>query len=330
MEIFMSQCGRTIILRFIIMTFLLAFPGGLFSQDIEKPCTHITYSMSGGRFGDNMIAYMHAKWCSYLFDIPLLYKPFKYSERLALHKIEEQHSLELQNKFDKVIVIKNESSFISGDPRSLLYLVHYFPECESEAMRFPSLPFFHVDWEDEVFRNMLKDLIRPINPIPKMKLPKDRITVAVHMRLGGGVDPKHYFRTLPLKFPPLMFYMRQVKRLNKMFENKPMYVYLFTDDLQPLKIKKQFEKEVNAPNIVFDCRVKDNKPDANVLKDFYAIGQFDCLIRPESNFSIAAEKIADHKVIIYPASFQKTTDKVWIDKINVFIREENKKYTLPN
>ena len=109
-----------------------------------------------------------------------------------------------------------------------------------------------------------------------------------------------------------------------------MYVYLFTDDLHPLEIKKKFENEIDAPNIVFDCRKKNNNPESNVLEDFFALGQFDCLIRPESNFSIAAEKIAEHKVVIYPAHSQKKGDKVWIDQIHVFIREDCVRYVTAN
>ena len=45
--------------------------------------------MPGGRLGDQLIAYMHAKWVSYLYDIPLLYKPFHYSNDLVLDDKEE-------------------------------------------------------------------------------------------------------------------------------------------------------------------------------------------------------------------------------------------------
>ena len=36
------------------------------------------------------------------------------------------------------------------------------------------------------------------------------------------------------------------------------------------------------------------------MEDFFAMTKFDCLIRPESLYSIYAERLGNHEVIIYP------------------------------
>src|ERR1700755_1748984 len=46
----------------------------------------ITYELPSGRFGENILVWAMAKWISLKYKIPLLYKPFKYSDQLKLHK----------------------------------------------------------------------------------------------------------------------------------------------------------------------------------------------------------------------------------------------------
>jgi hypothetical protein len=54
------------------------------SSKNDRYPNYITYELSGGRLGDNIIAYLHAKWLSHVHGIALLYKPFQYSSDLSL------------------------------------------------------------------------------------------------------------------------------------------------------------------------------------------------------------------------------------------------------
>ncbi len=49
----------------------------------------VTYDFSGGRLGDNLISFSHVLWASYKYEVPLLYRSFKYSDQLQLHKLHE-------------------------------------------------------------------------------------------------------------------------------------------------------------------------------------------------------------------------------------------------
>lgn len=300
------------------------------SEDDTPKKSYITYTLSGGRLGDNLIAYMHAKWFCYLYHLPMLYKPFKFSDKFIFHEAETLYTEDIKENCDRVIYIKNESSMIPNSNESILYIIHFFPECVTEAKRFTTLPFFTVNWEDVHFRQQLKSLIRLNKPFKKLRLPKNKLNVAVHLRRGGGHDPKWYFEGLPLKFPPFSFYIDQIRRLQNMFPKKALNVHLFTDDRNPMHLRKKFEKAFPDQNIVFHCRKKGNAPDVNILEDFFALTQFDCLIRPESNFSIAAEKISDHQVIIYPARFKKADNKIVIDQVHIHIRDKKLDWIEPN
>ena len=48
-----------------------------------------------GRFGDKIIYYVTAKWISFKFNIPLLFKPFRYSSMLRLGREEKKYSKEI-------------------------------------------------------------------------------------------------------------------------------------------------------------------------------------------------------------------------------------------
>jgi hypothetical protein len=73
-------------------------------------------------------------------------------------------------------------------------------------------------------------------------------------------------------------------------------------------------------DVIFDSR-KESSCKTNILEDFFALTQFDCLIRPDSHFSIAASKIADYKVIISPAhSIITKKRKVIIDQVDFKVR----------
>ncbi|HEV7737800.1 MAG TPA: hypothetical protein VGO47_10580, partial [Chlamydiales bacterium] len=61
---------------FCIITFSLFLHSLCANPDSTQA---ITYEFSGGRFGDNLLAYFHAKWVSYKYNIPFFYKEFPYS-----------------------------------------------------------------------------------------------------------------------------------------------------------------------------------------------------------------------------------------------------------
>lgn len=261
----------------------------------------ISYSFSGGRFGDNLIAYFHAKWMAYKTGLPFLYVPFLYSENLNLDILDQP--LNDSFRFKNSLAMKKNSSFNFTEAQSSLFIIPYFPECKFELEMHSflrELPSFDVDWDDPEFHREVVECLTPKRSIKTLELPKDKVTVGVHVRRGGGVDmnqPDLYF---PLKFPPDSYYIQQIARIAKIFDKKKLYVFILTDDLNPEQIVNKYRQALNNPNIEFSCRAQNNSPFHNVLEDFFSIPKFDCLIFCQSNFSIVASKMSNYAIDITP------------------------------
>ncbi len=168
----------------VFLLCIMIIPTGCFSSSV-------TYNFSGGRFGDNLVAYCHARWLSYKFGLNFLYRPFEYSDQLKMHTIHKPFDLDHQTQFKKVVEFPEESghqSYLTFDQtEEILYVIPYFPECKDDIKR---RNFFHfdIDWRDQGFNQLIKQEIASINPISLVDLPKDRIALAVHVRTGAGWD----------------------------------------------------------------------------------------------------------------------------------------------
>jgi hypothetical protein len=262
--------------------------------------SYVTYDLSGGRFGDNLLAFMHAKWFSYRYKLPLLYKPFPYSDQLQLSLNEKPYRDEVLNKVSQTMILENSIHPKIKNDTSMLYVIPFFSECLSEVAICRDMVYLPIDWENEEFRRLVKQAIKPIANLPSLNLPQDKMTVAVHIRMGGGYDTANTPADYPYKFPSLEYFIQQLKFLTHLFPGQSLYVHIFTDDQNPQKLLDFIKEQVDAPQIEYHCRDTGNNHFSNIIEDFFAMTQFDCLIRGESNFAVAADKITDYKVVIYP------------------------------
>lgn len=286
----------------------------------------ITYTLSGGRLGDNLLAYMHAKWACYQYDLPLYYLPFPLAEGFLFHEIEREKMASLPSRFRTQIHLRPMESFQNLFIRArftkdALFIVPYFPESDWELIQSrvngPPYSYFKVNWEDPDFHKLLKNLIAPKNPIAPMNLPKDKTTVAVHIRRGGSYESDSAIvrGQFPLKFPTDEFYLFQIRRLYNLLGKKPLYVFLFTDDEDPLQIKIKYLDHLTDLDIEIQCREKENHWNTNILEDFFHLTQFDCAIHSQSNFPVCAGLISDYQIEIYPKSYYEESGQIYIDKV---------------
>jgi hypothetical protein len=297
---------------------------------LEGQESAVTYTLSGGRFGDNLIAYCHAKWISYFYKIPLLYIPFELSDQLMMHQLEIHYNKDIERKYKKVVSYQEMGGHID-QKIGYLYVVPFFSEFVVERFT-PNFPFlFHVDWKDEGFKKDLRKMIQLMNPIELPTFPADHITIAIHIRRGAYDIPGYatsYEKLTdvhPLRWPPNSFYINQIKQILNFFPDKKIYIRLFTDYVNPLELVTVFKQAINNDKVIFDCDIAANIE--NPLHDFFSMMQFDCLIRANSNFSLMATKIADFKIIISPWTFSNKDNK---SKITEIITETfiNNNYTV--
>lgn len=360
----------------------------LFNQN--KQSTIILNDYSGSRLGDQLIGYSKAKWLSYKYAIPFKLIPFHGSEELNVSH--EEKYTNLSNLFNRIfykffgqrIRINSEEELVAALAtlkKPTLFLVHMGTRlCEhinnnagtdahDNAWR-PSV-IYELMRQNPPFSQELKKMLQPLTPINHMNVPKDRMTIAVHLRKGGGFDPslasKQYFdkqfqvtqyeqiysspkdnnflpylsKNIPScfydpkntsqaadkqyldKFPPEQYYVNQIQNISNLFGDIPLYVYIFTDDQNPIALMKRIEKNVNKPNILFDCRTEKNRHNTNVIYDMHAMADFDCLIRSGSHFAYISQLVGNHKIAVYPLHLTWINSEIlWVDRVGVIIRTE--------
>lgn len=281
----------------------------------------ITYTFSGGRLGDSLIAYCHAYWIAYFFDLELLYKPFKYSDQLMMHETDTLYSDAIIKSFKQTLHINHALSY--GVQVDTLYVVPYFPESHIEH-NDPRCPFlFQVDWSNQGYIQGLQERIRPKYSLSMPELPHDCLSIAVHIRKGTGWDIPQFAPTFekltemhPLKWPPDSYYIQQINRILDQFLDRKIYIHVFTDHDNPLEIVEKYKTYIKDERISWGCRLRENKHDLNVLEDFFALTLFDCLIRNDSNFSFIISKLSTYQVLIGPwDSVKKSSGEIEISSI---------------
>ena len=248
----------------------------------------VTYPNDGGRFGDRLIAYIHAKWISLQDDVPFVYLPFPYSEFLVLSQ-EEIHLAEAAYFLDP----------------SQLHVCPYFPEAKGELRGDEwKDKYFSVDFEEQHFLWTLRKMIAPLQPLNCIHPPKDRLSIALHVREGGGYDPSDLSVYMPYKSPPFCFYPICLNKVLELLDGKPVFCFVFTDAKDPALVVERLKKEIpaDAP-ISFHYRETGNSHSNNVLEDFFSFQNFDILIRPDSNFSIVPSLIHPFAIVCSPLEF---------------------------
>lgn len=254
----------------------------------EEATSVVTYELNGGRFGDNLSSYCRAIWISYRYNIPLLYKLFKYSDQLALDNYGVPMNKKIASQFKRKLIIPKHNRYDIVRTSGLLYVVGWKSKVS-------------MDWRNKDFMALLKKCVTLSSLSSEIKVPHNHVSVAVHVRTGGDYIPDKKIRSKqPKRFAPHQFYIDQIKRIRSIFEGKDLYVHVFTDDSNPEALVKNFKKSIEDEHIKYGCRQRGNNFHAHVLEDFFAMAKFDCLIRPESLYSIYAERLGNHEVVIYP------------------------------
>ena len=308
-------------LPFLVTAMLV---GNIWADEVAPNAKHtnlaITYGFSGGRFGDNLLSLAHATWLSHTLGVPLVYAPFPFSDRLKLHthpdvlRANDIANYDMQSLWTGAEYLKFFKFLSSGDvSRKTVFKLGYYPEALEQYDTHWWLPqHMYVNWDDPVFLQRLRSYIAPVHPLPKLTLPKDRTTVALHVRKGGDFDPKGWETACPLISPPDTFYVEALNLLHSVID-KPLYVFIFTDHLNPSEIREKMAAAFKGTDIIFECR-KERVSD--ILEDFFAMGDFDCLIRAGSNFSLLVSHLFPFKVVVSPLrALQVDQNTIMVDRI---------------
>lgn len=259
-------------------------------------------SYSGGRLGDNLLAVAHTLYFCMKNNWEMLYVPFTYSNQLVLDTATKKYSPQRAKQFKKKqpFCPQHKSVFLNKLLTNTLMVIPYFSE------RMTSSSSFVTDWNDPFFKAELRRLLAPKKSLSLITPPKDKFSIAVHVRRGGNYEVNlfsnnsQYHRN---KAPLDQFYANQIKKIAALTNHSPIYAFIFTDDENPKRVTETIKLMVNLACVEFDYRRKNNHHNTNVLEDCYSMIHFNSLIRPESHLSFMAEKLGDHEIIISPGQF---------------------------
>jgi hypothetical protein len=257
----------------------------------------VTCFFNKGRLGNQLITYWNALLFSKAYNLPFLHKPISKNDTLfSPDQTGEYFDKKQQAQFSKTVLVKSPYNFPKALNRydGTLYLI----PCD-ENFETKLLTAHKINTRDyQQARLNFSQRFTPVVKVQDIFRPKNKITVAVHIRQGGDYDKtplsqqllciKNTNRTIkqakhpdifyPLKFPPLQYYVDQIRNLWNMLGKKSLYIHVFTDDKNPNKLIAQLKKSLNGLPLTFAARLKGNKHNANVLDDLFAMAKFDCLI----------------------------------------------------
>jgi hypothetical protein len=178
------------------------------------------------------------------------------------------------------------------------------------------------NFNDKELRDLMRKHICPRSRLEMIKKPNDCLTVACHVRRGGGFLKKEEHMPIrkPLQFVPLHYYRDQIERLLVLYPEQKIYVHIFTDDKHPEEIVKFFNQKIKSEYVEYGYRKNANAHDKNVLEDFFSMMDFQVIIRPRSNFSKLAQYLGNHELVIIPASYYFTAEDTWsIDQVQISV-----------
>jgi hypothetical protein len=292
-----------------------------FSLSFATPHAVTNDPQSGGRFGDKLLTYLRAKWISYHYDIPFYYQPFEYSKRLLLH--ERERFLVKRDLYLEFALSGKDIDLNAPNPS--LFVCSFFPYDLWEIQKY-GYKSFEVDWKDPKFRKMVKRLIAPKKKLKLEVPPGETINVAVHIREGGTVDDDETKARLPLKLPPMHFYLDGLEFVLSKYPDNPVTCHVFTDAVDPSlliqKLKAAFPQKVH-----FTYRAV-NRCGKNVLEDFFSFFHFDCLIRPQSNFSIIPSLLHDFAIVYSPVKFEIKDKKAEITEVQIEFNQDRYDFSI--
>ncbi len=309
--------------------------------------TYMDDQMWGGRLGDKLMMLVKAKWVSFASGLPLYIKPFAYSHFFAFNDLEQPYNADLKRRLHPHTLLQNiDTSLDKAIEREGLNEVHYYfslPGWGNTQKAFDSQEI--MNWNGAIsnkeFLKEVQKILQPKKPVQTVPLPLNKISIAIHIRKGGGYDipllshqlydrnsinKNEYFPTdikyadryWPLKFVPDQYYIDQLQYIADQFQDKELYVFIFTDDAEPHNLCTRYSEHIKHPHIQFDCRRTKNSHSLNLIEDLFSMAQFDCLIRGGSNFPQISQLIGSHRLVIYPKSARWIGKTLVVDDVGIW------------
>lgn len=295
----------------------------------DKPITGVTFKVTDGRLGDQLVFYCISRWISFSngfeFLLPANHK-FRNLKMLNIYKTLDN---KITDSFENKIVLKNNLAISNKVTKNTLYIMDPYYRDNRLKTNITGFPFEEFK-SNKKFLEIIKKDISPTVPINKPVIPEDFYSIAIHVRSGSGLDMSlistqlytandlkevitkkykgHQDKVHPAKFPPLQYYINCLNSFLEITKEKNIFIYIFTDNKNPKLIMDTIKMHTNISHnkkLIFNC----NSGNRSILDDLFSMCDFNCLIRGYSNFSLIPDLIGSHEITIAPKSYK------WIGNI---------------
>ena len=129
-------------------------------------------------------------------------------------------------------------------------------------------------------------------------------------------------RNWPHKFPPEQYYIDQVNSLSELLSNKKLIFYVFSDCKDPEALANRLKQHCKKENIVI---INATTPlTESPLIDMFKMAACDCLIRPQSAYSIVSQIIGTHKVVCSPTRSEWRNNRLCITQVMLTLYDDKK------
>lgn len=310
----------------------------------------ITFALNGGRCGDCLLNYIKAKWVAWKYGLTLYIEKFSHVQKFVLYQQEQHNFRRLKRRFTKIVKQLTSDYHLSRNTFNKTFFTSTYYFCAEDWGHVHDIHTWYGLYDNLEFRQLLRDLVTPIGGYKKMILPKDMLTVAIHVRKGCGPDPgvssqgvvKEYKKRRrvvasdvghPLKFPPDHFYIDSLRLLLDHVDDQSVFVQIFTDHKDSQKIIDYYKQQINDERVTFADAINND-----FVADMFDMSLFDCLIRPDSSFSKISELVGYHTIVMCPLQSKWKKNTLYITEIRLkdkesiltYKKEENEEATFVN
>ncbi len=242
-----------------------------------------------------------------------------------MHNEETLLTSDMKNQFDAIIKVNTEDDIKKNKNKNVLLVTNFYT---------PAPGLYEYGFTNPEKAADIKLLLTPINPPPSIEKNNNEVTIALHVRKGGGFDAplaseqitKKPVQYADQKWPTKQFppdnYIDQLMMIRKLLGNeKKLIIYLFTDDPNPERLVTRYQEKLHVIRFKFRYRTSGDSHKANVVEDFYMMGQCECLIRSASLLARACQLVGTHQIIIYPIQGYWVDDTLIINPVGIIIRK---------
>ena len=291
----------------------------------------IVQSSTGERLGDRLLYISAVKYFALLYDLDFFYINSSLMDQFTFSITDIPISKKIESQYKNKAKF-NEATYNKANSSTLF-------KAQWGVINNFYKNFGKRHAHRDIF-DQLQQLLKPLGTIPTLNIPHGYISVAVHIRKGDGYDQPLQSqqiyrsharrisadRSWPKKFPPEQYYINQINLLAELLAEQQLIFYIFSDSHDPNKLTQRIASYCKHKNANF-INASSSLQDSPIF-DMCKMASCDCLIRPESSYSMVAQIMGNHKIVLFPQKAEWKDNILYIPEVNVILFNSIKNNTM--